>query len=161
MIIRDAVISDMESLRSIYNWAVASTTASFDINEVTLENRMEWFSHYGGIYPLIVAEVDGRVAGYSSLSKFRDKEGYARTVELSVYVSPEYQGKGIGKRLMAEIIERARLLGHHAIMSGITADNTVSIKMHEKLGFENCGRMREVGYKFGAWQDVIFYQLLV
>lgn len=161
MIIRDAVITDVERLAGIYNWAVANTTASFDINEVTLANRMEWFSHYGGIYPLIVAETDGKVVGYSSLSKFREKEGYARTVELSVYIDPEYHGNGIGKRLMEEIIERGRKLGHHAIMSGITADNEISIKMHGKFGFKSCGCMREVGYKFGKWQDVIFYQLII
>lgn len=161
MVIRDAVISDVESLAGIYNWAVANTTASFDINEVSLENRREWFGHYGGVYPLIVAEEDGKIVGYSSLSKFREKEGYAKTVELSVYIDPNYHGNGIGKQLMKEIIERGRNLGHHAIMSGITAGNEISIRMHEKFGFEFCGHMKEVGYKFGVWQDVIFYQRII
>ncbi|MCX7709584.1 MAG: GNAT family N-acetyltransferase [Clostridia bacterium] len=161
MLIREAVISDVERLASIYNWAVANTTASFDINVVSLENRREWFSHYGGVYPLIVAEEDGKVVGYSSLSKFREKEGYAKTVELSVYVDPEYHGRGIGKHLVAEILERGKKLGHHVIMAGITAGNDVSIKMHENFGFKLCGHMKEVGYKFDAWQDVLFYQLTV
>ncbi len=161
MVVRDAREEDIEQIAGIYNWAVANTTASFDINAVSLENRREWFSHYGGNHPLVVAEEDGKVVGYSSLSKFRDKEGYARTVELSVYIDPSCHGRGIGRILMAEIIERGRKLGHHAIMSGITGGNDISIKMHEKFGFTPCGHMKEVGHKFGAWQDVLFYQLIL
>ena len=159
MIIRDAAISDVEDLARIYNWAVANTTASFDINRQTIENRLEWFGHYGGRYPLIVAELDGKVAGYSSLSKFREKEGYAGTVEISVYIDPDYHGKGIGKKLMEEIVDRGRKLGHHVIVACITAGNDISVKMHEKMGFEFCGNMKQVGYKFGKWQDILFYQL--
>lgn len=161
MIIRDAVKEDIFELAAIYNWAVANTAATFDIEPKTIDERLEWFDHYGGKHPLIVAETDGKAAGYSSLSKFREKEAYRQTAELSVYVCPEYQGKGIGKALIREIIDRARRLEYHAIMAGITADNTISIALHEKLGFEHCGTFREVGYKFDRWQDVLFYQLIL
>lgn len=159
--IRTADIGDIEQLTQIYNWAVENTTASFDFTSQSVEKRKEWFSHYGGAHPLIVAEADGKVAGYSSLSKFRDKEGYARTVEVSVYVHPEYHGKGIGTRLLKEIIDRGRELGHHVIVAGITAGNGVSIKMHEKFGFVFCGNFKEVGHKFDQWQDCVFYQLIL
>lgn len=159
--IRDAEAGDVERLTEIYNWAVANTTASFDIAEQSVEKRMEWFSHYGGNHPLIVAELDGKVTGYSSLSKFRDKEGYAKTVELSVYIDPVYHGRGIGTLLMKEIIGRGRELGHHVIVAGITTGNDVSVKMHEKLGFSFCGEFRQVGHKFGEWQDCLFYQLII
>lgn len=161
MIVRAANIKDIEQLTLIYNWAVENTTASFDFTSQTVEKRKEWFSHYGDVYPLIVAEIDGKVAGYSSLSKFREKEGYARTVEVSVYIHPEFHGQGIGTRLLREIIDRGRAVGHHVIIAGITAGNDVSIKMHEKFGFVFCGHFKEVGYKFDQWQDCLFYQLIL
>lgn len=159
--IREARETDIEQLTHIYNWAVENTTASFDLTPQTVEKRLEWFRHYGGAHPLIVAEIDGKVAGYSSLSKFREKEGYAKSVEISVYIDPEYHGKGIGTLLMKEIIERGRKLGHHVIVAGITAGNEISVKMHEKFGFKFCAHFKEVGYKFGQWQDCMFYQLML
>ncbi|MCX7841942.1 MAG: GNAT family N-acetyltransferase [Clostridia bacterium] len=161
MIIRDAVIEDIEELAGIYNWAVANTTASFDINVQSLESRRQWFNGYGGKYPLLVAETDGKIIGYTSLSKFREKEGFFRTVELSVYIHPDYHGRGAGKALMKEVIERARSLEHHVIMACITAGNDISVGMHERLGFEFCGRIRHAGYKFEQWQDLLLYQLIL
>ncbi|MCX7922767.1 MAG: GNAT family N-acetyltransferase [Clostridia bacterium] len=157
--IREARISDVGRITEIYNWAIINTTATFDLDEQTVDKRMEWFEHYGGRHPLIVAEADGKIVGYSSLSKFRDKEAYARTVEVSVYIDPEYHGKGIGSILLKEIIERGRQLGHHVIMAGITAGNDVSVRLHEKFGFVLCGHFKELGFKFNKWQDVLFYQL--
>lgn len=159
--IRSAETVDLDQITRIYNWAVINTTATFDIVEQTLEKRKDWFEHYGGLYPLIVAEIEGRVVGYSSLSKFREKEAYAKTVELSVYVDQEFHGRGIGTLLMEKILNMAEELGHHAVVSGITAGNEISIKMHEKFGFKFCGCFKEVGYKFGKWQDVLFYQLIL
>jgi len=159
--IRDARPEDLKRLTEIYNWAVINTTASFDLSEQTVEKRAVWFSHYGGKHPLIVAEVDGIVAGYSSLSKFREKEGYDQTAEISVYVHPEYHRKGIGTMLMEKIISRGRELGHHVIVAGITSGNDVSVKMHEKFGFKFCAHFKEVGFKFGKWQDCLFYQLIL
>lgn len=84
-------------MAAIYNHAVRTSNATFDIEESTLEQRMEWFSHYGGRHPLLVAEVQGRIAGYSCLSPFRTKPAYAHTAELSVYIDPLYQGQGSAK----------------------------------------------------------------
>lgn len=159
--IRDAVRTDIEQLTCIYNWAVENTTASFDIEPQTVEKRLEWFGHYGGAHPLIIAEIDGTLAGYSSLSKFREKEGYAKTVEISVYIHPEFHGKGIGTVLMEEVIKRGRKLGYHVIIAGITEGNDVSIKLHEKFGFKLSAHLHEVGFKFGKWQDCLFYELIL
>jgi len=159
--IRDAKESDLEQLTGIYNWAVRNTTATFDLVEQTVEKRREWFKHYGGNYPLIVAEVDGKVVGYSSLSSFREKEAYEKTVEISVYIDPEYHGRGIGTELMTKVIEMGKELKHHVIISGITAGNDISVRMHEKLGFQLCGNLKEVGFKFGMWQDVLFYSIIL
>lgn len=135
--------------------------ATFDLDEFTLDERREWFSHYGGHYPLIVAEQDGVIAGYASLSRYREKAAYDRTVESSVYVHPKFHGQGIGKALMVDILERAKTCGHHVVIAGITSGNEASVRLHEGLGFQFVGRFREVGHKFGQWQDVDFYQLIL
>jgi L-amino acid N-acyltransferase len=160
-LIRKAEKSDLLRITDIYNWAVENTTASFDINPQTVEQRSIWFSHYNDRHPLVVYEIDGYVAGYASLSEFRSKEGYRNTCELSVYIDPEYQRRGIGNILMGYMIKLGKEIGFHVIMSGITADNEISIKMHEKLGFEHCGHMKEVGFKFGRYLDCVFYQFIL
>jgi L-amino acid N-acyltransferase len=161
IIIRDAVLQDVPAILEIYNRAILTTTATFDLVEDTLEKRLDWFSHYGGVHPMIVAEVDGSVAGYCYLSQFRAKPAYNRTVESSVYIHEEFRGQGIGKRLYTEILERARGLGHHAVIACITSGNDVSVRMHRQFGFEFVGRMREVGFKFDSWQNIEFYQLIL
>ncbi|WML50074.1 N-acetyltransferase family protein [Neobacillus sp. PS3-34] len=159
--IRDAVIDDLPAMLAIYNYAIRNLNATFDLEEQTLEQRQAWFSKYGTTYPLIVAESEGEVAGYCSLSPFREKEAYAKTTELSVYISEKHQGKGLGKALIQEIINRAHQLDFHTIIAGITTGNEGSVKLHEKFNFEFIGRFKEVGYKFEQWQDVDFYQLLL
>lgn len=159
--IRYATFSDLNRITDIYNWAVENTTASFDINCQTLEQRAEWFINHDDRHPLIVYEIEGNVVGYASLSEYRTKEGYKGTCELSVYIDPEYHNKGIGKELMVQIIKLGKEIGFHVIISGICADNKVCIKMHERLGFELCGHMKEVGFKFGIYLDCLFYQLFI
>lgn len=161
MNIRKAEISDLQRITDIYNWAVENTTASFDINPQTKEQRKAWFMHYNDRHPLVVCEVEGYVAGYASLSEFRAKEGYKETCELSVYIDPGYHRRGIGKQMMNYLIRVGKELGYHVIVSGITSDNEISIRMHEKLGFVICGHMKEVGFKFGRYLDCLFYQLLL
>lgn len=159
LVIREATLADLPAMLAIYNDAILNTTATFDLEEQTLEEREKWFHKYGGIHPLIVAEVDGQVAGYSSLSLFREKLAYIRSTELSIYIDSAYRGRGIGNILMEEILKRAKELGHHVVIGGITAGNDVSVKLHEKFGFELVGHFKQVGYKFDSWQDVLFYQL--
>ena len=161
MHIRDAVIDDLPSILDIYNYAIKHLAASFDIEEKTLTERRIWFEEHRGKYPLIVAELNGKVAGYCCLSKFRDKSAYSRTAELSIYIEPGHWGKRIGTALMRELLLRAKALGYHAVVAGITGDNEVSIRLHKKFGFELVGCFKEVGFKFGKWQDVHFYQLLI
>ncbi|MGI6549102.1 MAG: GNAT family N-acetyltransferase [Syntrophomonadales bacterium] len=159
--IRDAIISDLPAILNIYNYAIKNLAASFDIEEKTLEEREVWFREHQGQYPLLVAELDGKVAGYCCLSKFRDKAAYSRCSELSIYIEPGHWGQGIGTALMQELLLRAKKLGYHTVVAGITSDNEVSIRLHKKFGFEFVGCFREVGYKFGKWQDVHFFQLLI
>lgn len=159
--IRDAVASDLPSILNIYNYAVKYLAASFDIEEKSLAERETWFSEHQGKYPLIVAELNGTVVGYCCLTKFRDKAAYSRSSELSIYIEPGHWGEGIGTALMQNLLLRAKKLGYHAIVAGITSDNEVSIRLHKKFGFELVGCFKEVGFKFSRWHDVHFYQLLI
>jgi phosphinothricin acetyltransferase len=161
MKIRKAVQADLPVLVTIYNQAVLETTATFDLEPVTVETRQAWLDdHTDSRLPLIVAE-EGVVTGYASLSTFRQKPAYNRTAEVSVYVDKHHHGKGIGKQLLARIIEMAKELDYHVIIAGITGGNEVSVKLHEQFGFVKCGEMKEVGLKFDSWQDVWFYQLIL
>jgi phosphinothricin acetyltransferase len=159
--IREARLEDLPAMLSIYNHAIETTTATFDLEVQTYEQREVWFHKYDDQHPLIVAEKDGQIAGYGSLSKFRDKEAYSKSVENSVYIDERFHRQGIGKALLQELVQRARQLGYHTVIAGITAGNDGSVKLHEAFGFELCGRFRQVGYKFDAWQDVEFYQLML
>lgn len=163
MKIRQAELSDMPRLLDIYNYEVLKGTATFDLHPKTMEERMEWFdSHNVDNHPLLVAEEDGVAVGYASLSEYRPKDAYAETVELSVYVDISCRGRGIAKRLMKEILAEARGREDiHTVISVITEGNDASVHLHEELGFVFCGKMREVGKKFGRKLGTISYQLMV
>ncbi len=163
MTIREALRQDLPELLEIYNYEVAHGTATFDLNPKTIEERTLWYEqHTTGKYCLLTAEEDGRAVGYASLSPYREKEAYAATVELSIYVSPQYRRRGIGDALMREILAFARgRKDIHTVISVITAENDTSIRMHEKYGFEDCGCIREVGVKFGRYLDIVNMQLMV
>lgn len=159
--IREANIDDLPEMLDIYNDAILHLTATFDMEEQSIGERRKWFEQHGGRNPLIVAQKDGAVAGYASLSPFRDKEAYKDTTEISIYISKDYRGFGIGKTLMEEILRLAAELNYHVIIAGITTGNEGSVRLHEKYGFEFIGRFKEVGFKFGEWQSVDFYQLTI
>jgi L-amino acid N-acyltransferase len=159
--LREARPDDLEQLLAIYNDAVLNTAATFDLKPVTFEARANWLSEHDMHYPLLTAVVGGSVAGYCSLSPYAKKAGYLKTVELSVYVGKRYRRKGIATALMEEIIRRAKRLGYHAIVSSISGSNYESIELHRKLGFTFRGQLKHVGLKFGQWQDVSLYELLL
>lgn len=163
MPIRTATKSDMPSLLEIYNYEVLHGTATFDLTPKTLPERMEWFhAHNTDNHPLIVEEIDGIITGYASLSSYRDKEAYAATVELSVYVSPGHRRRGTARRLMSALLEEARTRDDiHTVISVITAGNEASIKLHQEFGFTHCGTIQEVGQKFGQYLNIANYQLMV
>ncbi|MFC3885829.1 GNAT family N-acetyltransferase [Bacillus songklensis] len=161
MNIRKAKQEDLPVLVSIYNQAILNTTATFDFTPVSIEDRQSWFDEHKGRFPLIVAEEGNIVMGYASLSRYHSKEAYNRTVEISIYIDERHQGKGVGKQLLAHIIELGKTLGYHVIIACITKGNNTSVKLHEQYGFIKCGEMREVGFKFNSWQDVLYYQLIL
>lgn len=161
MLIRDAEDHDLTGIMEIYNDAVAHTTAIWNETIVDLANRQAWLNDRRRAgYPVLVAvDAADRVLGYASFGDWRAFDGYRHTVEHSVYVRANQRGAGIGKALMLALIDRARALGKHVMVAGIEAGNTGSIRLHEKLGFEQVGLLREVGAKFGTWLDLAFLQL--
>ncbi|MDR3436609.1 N-acetyltransferase family protein [Telmatospirillum sp.] len=161
MRIRDAGTADMEGVTAIYNDAVEHTTAIWNEAKIDTANRLAWLAdRQRAGYPVLVAEDDdGGVLGYASFGDWRAWDGYRHTVEHSVYVRADQRGNGIGNALMLALIERARGISKHVMVAGIEAENVGSIRLHEKLGFEHVGHLKQVGTKFGAWLDLVFLQL--
>jgi L-amino acid N-acyltransferase YncA len=161
MFIRDAIEADIEGITAIYNDAVINTTAIW--NEVMIDavNRRAWLADRERAgYPVLVAiDADGTVLGYASFGDWRAWDGYRHTVEHSVYVRADKRGNGIGKALMLDLIDRAKEIGKHVMVAGIEARNEGSIRLHEKLGFQTAGLLKQVGSKFGTWLDLTFLQL--
>jgi phosphinothricin acetyltransferase len=158
LVIRKAQLKDLRAITDIYNEAILTTDATFDTGQKSLAEQKAWFDDHGPRNPVLVAVVDGKVCGWASLSKWSTRCAYEDTVEISVYVGQEYRGCGIGKKLMQEVLAAGDKTGLHAVISRITSGNTVSIRLHEQLGFEHIGVMKEVGKKFGRMLDVCMMQ---
>ncbi len=156
--IRPATLADLQAINDIYNYYVPCSTCTYQEEPETMESRHAWFASHGEHHPITVAAVDGEVVGWGSLSPFRDRSAYRYTVENSVYVSHAHQRGGVGRALLADLIERARTIGHHSIIAGIDAEQAGSIALHAKLDFTRVAHLEEVGYKFGRWLDVIYMQ---
>jgi L-amino acid N-acyltransferase YncA len=163
---------DAEALAEIYNVEVGEPSVTFDLVERSLEVQLEWIDHHRGAHPAIVAVCDDPalgalgadgdvVAGFASLSSFRDRPGYATTVEDSVYVHRSARGRGVGRLLLEQLVVTARDAGFHAIVARIVGRNEHSIHLHESCGFELVGVEREVGRKQGRWLDVVELQRLL
>lgn len=159
--IRPADRADLPAILAIYNEAVLTTTASYDYEPRSQEAQEAWFDdHATRNLPVLVAESDaGEILGWSTLSTFRPRPGYRFTCENSVYVAASARGRGLGKRLLAPLIEDARRLGFRSIIAVIDARNEVSLRLHENFGFERAALLRNVGYKFDRWLDIVFMQL--
>lgn len=162
MDIRDARPEDAESIASIFNEAVLNTTAIWMDDVVDIADRQDWIAaREARGYPVLVATEGGRVLGYASFGDFRPYGGYRDTVENSIYVHPDARGKGVASALLDALIDRARALGKHVVVAGITANNEASIRLHERAGFRETARMPQVGQKFGDWLDLVFMQLML
>jgi L-amino acid N-acyltransferase YncA len=155
---RAATDGDLKAITDIYNEAVLTTDATFDLEPKTEDEQRVWFTGHDSRHPILVAEVDGTVVGWASLSEWSSRSAYAGTAEISLYIKEEFQGKGAGRGLLEDIMREGERVGLHAVLSRITTGNEVSIRLHESLGFEHVGVMREVGEKFGRRLDVLLMQ---
>lgn len=165
MLVRDAVPADAEAIRRIYNHEVTSSTATFDLETRSLEEQTRWLGDRSGVHVVVVAvdpETD-EVAGFASLSPYKDRAAYRTTVEDSVYIDAEHRGRGIGSTLLNAVLDRARDHGFHVVMARIGGgeSNPGSIAVHASCGFELVGIEREVGRKLGRWVDVAVMQRIL
>jgi len=158
LVIRPAVHTDIPAITGIYNEAIIKTNASFDVEPKSEAEQLEWFEAHGAKNPVLVAELDGQVTGWASLSSWSDRCAYANTAEISIYVLEQFQEKGIGRKLIEAITAEGEKAGLHTIISRIVSGNDSSIHLHEQVGFRHIGTMKEVGYKFGELLDVYLMQ---
>ena len=165
MLIRPATVDDAEAIRDIYNYEVAHGTNTFDLVPRTAEEQRAWIARHQGAHPAIVAVAEGPagacVAGFGSLSSYRDRPAYATTIEDSVYVHRDRRGGGIGRALLEELVRLAAGHGFHTVIARISGTNEPSIRLHRSCGFELVGVEREVGRKHRQWLDVVELQRLL
>jgi phosphinothricin acetyltransferase len=161
ILIRDAQEADLKAINDIYNHYVLHSTCTYQTEPSSFEERQKWFGEHAAPYAAIVVVEEGKVIGWGSISKFHPRAAYGKTVENSVYLHPDWQGKGIGKAVMKDLIRRAKEAGFHTIIAIISADQAPSLGLHEKLGFVHAGEIKEAGNKFGRWLDVALLQLML
>jgi phosphinothricin acetyltransferase len=148
---------------SMFNEAIVHSTALYDYKPRTAETMRAWFEVKAkGNFPVIGMESEGgELMGFASFGVFRAFPAYKYSVEHSVYVDARFRGQGVGRRLLEEVIEAARAQDYHVLIGAIEAANQASRALHERLGFTHCGILRQVGFKFGRWLDLAFYQLIL
>lgn len=159
VIVRPATEADVPAIADILNEAIVNTLATWMHHPFSIEDRTEWFSaRRAQNFPVLVADIEDVVAGYSTFGPFRAYDGYARTVEHSVYIHRDFRRRGLGRALMAPLIEAGRARGDHVMVGAIGLPNDASVALHRELGFVEVGRMPEVGWKFDAWRDLLLMQ---
>ncbi len=159
--VRLAVIDDADAMLAIYNHEVQNHTTTLDLVERTIEAQREWIAARSGAFSAVVAELDGEVVGFASLSPYKERAAYSITVENSVYVSRAHGGRGIGRQMMEHLIEVARDSGFHSIIARIEASGDASRALHTACGFELIGIERQVGRKHRKWLDIAVMQLML
>ena len=163
LVIRSITKNDVADCLDIYNYEVVNGVATLDLEPRTLTEWQAWFeAHQTQEHCIIVGIMDDVVVGYASLSLYRTKDAFKSTVELSIYIHEDYRGKGVASKLMAHILDHARVTDTlHTVVSVITAGNAASTALHERFGFTYCGLTPQVGFKHGKYQDTETYALLV
>ncbi|SFQ51826.1 GNAT family N-acetyltransferase [Flavobacterium akiainvivens] len=162
MLILHATANDLPGIQAIMNHNILHSTALYDYAPKSEADILQWYAEKTEAgWPVIVAKEADVVVGYGSYGTFRFKDGFKFTVEHSVYVAEGHHGKGIGNGLMQELINLAKQNGYHTMIGCIDADNVGSITFHKKFGFTEAGILRESGFKFGKWLDLLFMQLIL
>ena len=160
--IRPYQTKDTQAILDIINHNILYSTALYDYAVRSYEQQKNLLEEkISKNFPVIVAELDGQVAGFGMYGEFRFREAYKFTVEHSVYVNQNFHGKGIGKALLQELIALAKKQKLHTMIAVIDAENQGSVAFHEQFGFKTVGIIKESGYKFNRWLDSVFMQLIL
>ena len=157
--LRSATLQDLPGILAIYNDVIVTSTAIYNDKPVSLNDREAWFqARQAQGYPVFVAYDDTGITGFSSFGDFRAWPCFRTSVEHSVHVRADRRGQGIGGLLLKALFPLATQLDKHVMIAGIDASNEASIRFHERFQFEKVAHMREVGYKFDRWLDLVFMQ---
>ena len=157
--VRAAAEADLPAILAITNDAIRNGTALWTLTPATLASRRDWMAdRVRGGFPVLVAERASGVLGFGSYGRFRPHEGYARTVEHSLYVDAASRGAGVGRALLRALLDSATRDGMHVMIGGIEAQNAASIALHERAGFSRSALLLQVGRKFDRWLDLLFMQ---
>jgi len=159
--IRAATVDDAEAIREIYNQEVLTSIVTFDLVPRTASEQQAWITDRSGAHAAIVATDGDDIIGFGSLSPYRSRSGYSTSVEDSVYVHRDHQGRGVGRSLLTALLEQAERHGFHAVFARIVDGHEASIELHRRLGFEVIGVEREVGRKFGRFLDVVVMETIL
>jgi phosphinothricin acetyltransferase len=159
--IRRATVNDVDAIREIYNEAVLTTTATFDIEPKSLDDRLAWFAAHDERHPILVAEVDGSVVGWASLNVWNARAAYRDTAETSFYVEAKFRGQGVGRKLKQATIDEAVRLGYRSLIAGVAEGSDASLHLNQSFGFQIVGTFRDVGEKFGKLLDVTYLQKML
>ena len=158
MTIRLAKAADAAAIAAIYVPYVENSAVSFETSPPDAMEMQSRIQAGGGLYPWLVAEEGGEVAGFAYASAFRSRPAYRYVVETSIYLGSGYAGRGLGARLYRKLIEALEAQGFAQAIGAITLPNAASVRLHEALGFDRAGTYRQVGYKLGEWHDVGLWQ---
>ena len=159
--IRPATAADAPQIAEIYNQHVRETVITFEEQPVADEEMARRIAETMAEYPWLVSELDGVMVGYAYASSWKRRSAYRYAVESTIYLAPEFHGRGLGSELYRALIAEMRARGFHCAIGGISLPNPASIALHEKLGYKHIGQFREVGWKFGKWVDVGHWELLL
>ena len=161
MPVRPVNIKDASSINDIYNHYIVNTIITFEVESLSLQQMEERIVEISAGHPYLVYEENSTVVGYCYASSWKSRCAYSSTLETTVYVHPDYTGKGIGKALMQELIKSIKQTSTHALIAGISLPNEASIKLHERMGFEKVAHFKQVGRKFNDWIDVGNWELML
>jgi phosphinothricin acetyltransferase len=158
--IRDVTEEDAEAIAAIYAHHVAHGTASYDTAAPSVDETWAKIRRIiDASWPFIAADQDGSVVGYAYVTQFRDRAAYAWTCEDSIYVHPDWQGRGIGRGLLQALLRRAEEFGFRQMTAVIGGAEPASIRLHAGCGFREVGRLHAVGWKHGRWLDSVYMQI--
>jgi len=161
MHIREYKQVDLEEIVGILNHYVKTDACIFQVEPYSFEEIEAKFECIIPTYPVFIQEYNGKVVGFAYGARWRDKPAYAKSVETTIYVHPDYKHKGIGEPLYRKLIETLAQMDFHLLVAGMTMPNPGSQRLHEKLGFEKVGEFKDAGMKFGQWHSVGFWQKIL